>query len=1001
MSRFTAALEARTGARFADYPALHAFSTAEYRQFWRAFLESAEGFEWSGSIEPVCESDDCERAVFFPRVELNYAETLLGSALASDDMPALTCLHDDGRRIAYTRGELRERVMRAAQALDAIGLRAGDGVVAILRNDGDAVTVALAVAALGATLFTAASENSVQTLIDRFAPLKPRMLIAHSMPRPHDTGGSVTAAAAEVVDALPSVTDVLYLDDTALPSTITQRQHELREVIADGDASRFTWSRFAFNHPLFVTLAAGGSGSSDEKARAEHVVHGAGGVLIEHMKEHRLHVDLRPGDRLFLETSCSSATWQWQLSALASGVELVTYDGALAAADTFWRIVADERVNVFGTTPAYLRLSEDAQLDPGRQSDLSALRTILSTGGVTHASQSSWVHSHVGPVELHCMSGDADIMGSFLLGRPALTVSVTHAGGTQCKSLGLDVRAHSPDARAATKGELVCAKPFPSRPLGFIGDEDGARFHRAYFAANSGMWTQGETIEVAPHGAVRLHGRSDGTLDVRGIRVSTDDVHRILGGIDAIQQAMAVPRASANSGKEEETGIALLLVLRPGAQFDMPLAARIRRELSRQGSGALVPDVIVPVRALPVTHDGQLSESAARDAVNGQPARHAGSIRNPECLDEIAAHPSFAHATRALPAPGKSVVQIETYLRALWERLFGTAPIGRDDNFFELGGHSLLTARMLADIERATGRVLPLSTLTVAPTIARLAAVIAAGSDPDVRGSKLVHVRSGRGRPLFFVHSVTGSVMESLTLAHVMKSERPIYGIQADGFYDGGEPINNIEAMAQSYLQRVRAVQPKGPYALVGYSFGGLVVYEMAHQLVQAGEKVELVCLIDTYVNERCLPYGAWVKYQGLVMLQRYQKWRSLEGRERLTYFTSKAMAAADRIRMRLGKPARRPSSDTRGLPTALLQVRESARLAAITYKPPYYDGSRVILVLANIRGEGRANPEPAWRRFSTRGFEVLGLECRHNDLLFEPNVESIAKRIEREIADE
>ncbi|KND57366.1 Acetoacetyl-CoA synthetase [Candidatus Paraburkholderia schumanniana] len=714
-------------------------------------------------------------------------------------------------------------------------------MVAIVRNDGNAITIALAVTAVGATLFTTAPEASVQTLIERFAPLAPRMLVAHTMPRSFDTGSSITSAAA-VVAALPSVTDVVYLDETPLPSTTVARQHELRELIADGDPARFEWRRFPFNQPLFITASPGATG------RPECIVHGAGGTLVEHLKEHRLHGDLGPGDKLLFQTNCAWTMWHWQLSALASDVEIVTYDGPAADVDTFWRIAAEERVSVFGTNAPYLQMSEDARIEPGRQFDLSALCTIVSAGGVTYASQFGWVLEHVGALPLQCVSADADVMEAFVLGNPNLPV---HAGEAQCRSLGLDVRAYCNGVDTSAKGELVCANPFPSRPLGFIGDEDGSRFHNAYFAANRGVWTAGDIIELLPHGSARLHGRSGGVLRVRGIGVSPGDIYRILLGFDEICQAVAVPRTVANPEVEGQ-GIILLIVLRVGVYLDAVLAARIRRELASQGSAALVPDVIAQVSELPVTLDDKLSEAAARDAVNGQAASNIASLRNPECLGEISAHLALAHTTRALSAPGESIDGIERYLCMLWERYFSYSPIGRDDNFFELGGHSLLAARMLADIEGATGRKLALDTLIVAPTIARLAAVIASEPRREVRSIMLVMRRAGGGRPIFMTHSVTGSVMESLKLAHVLQCARPIFGFQVQGLEGEAEPLASVEAMAQSYVQRLRTLQPQGPYALVGYSFGVLVAYEMAQQLVAAGERIEMLCLMDTYVHEQC-----------------------------------------------------------------------------------------------------------------------------------------------------
>ncbi|WP_284503035.1 acetoacetate--CoA ligase [Caballeronia sp. AZ10_KS36] len=981
MTRFTEGFEALTGKHFADYPSLHAYSAREFRRFWQYFLQSAQGLEWSGDAEAVCIGDRCETARFFPHVQLNYAENLLNPGIAPDDAPALASCYADGGRVAYTRGELRERVMRLAQALRELGLGPGDRVVAIMRNDADAITAALAVTALGATLSTAAPENGVQSIVDRFAPLAPRMLIAHTMPRSFDTAGSLSAHVAAVAAELPSLTDIVCLDDTPLPTGIGTRQHALRELILQGDAAQFAWQRFAFAHPLFIMFSSGTTG------KPKCIVHGAGGTLIEHVKEHRLHSDLGPGDKLFFFTSCSWMMWNWQLSALASGVQIVTYDGPVAAVDTLWRIVANEHVTVFGTSPAYLKMSEDAGLEPAAQFDLSALRAMMSTGAVLFDSQFHWAHRHVKPLQLQSISGGTDILGCFVLGNPNLPV---FAGEAQCKSLGLDVQAFDHGAPTLLPGELVCTNPFPSRPLGFFGDDEGLRFHSAYFSQNEGVWTHGDVIEFSPEGSARLHGRSDGVLNVRGINVSPGEIYRILSDIPEVCQAMAVAQTGARAGESGQR-IVLLLVLRPGALLNATLAVRMRREIMRQGSAALVPDVIVQVDGLPVTHNGKPSEAAARDAVNGLPARNVSSLANPGCLDGIREHPLLARQTGELPAPGASAESVEAYLCALWERYFNFAPIGREDNFFELGGHSLLAARMLADIRRTTGRTLPIATLIVAPTIARLAGAIVSDQGTSAANSTLVQMRAGRGRPLFMVHSITGSVMECLTLAATLQSERPIYGLQAQGL-DGDEtPQRSVEDMARAYVLRMRGVQPTGPYALVGYSFGGLVALEIAQQLVKAGEQIEMLCLLDTYVHERCLPLSAWARYQVAMLAYRMREFRSLDARSRVRYVRGKALALTDHVRMRLGKTAQRPGPETRSLPPPLMLVRESMRVAMTTYKPRRYVGGPIVYVRASIMQDDRGDPLPVWQRVAKQGLRIMQVEGRHHDLVVEPHLATVA----------
>ncbi|SAK44630.1 acetoacetyl-CoA synthetase [Caballeronia pedi] len=983
MTVFTAALQARTGRSFDDYAALHDFSVREYRTFWKYFMQWPPGLTWSGEAEPVCVGDICEHASFFPRVTLNYAENLLGLSIAGADAPALTACHADGRRLRFTRGELRERVARLADALTHLGMREGDRVAAVMRNDADAIVTALAVTAIGATLSTAAPEMGIETLLDRFTQLEPRFLFAHSAAKPFDTGTPLAQKISRLADALPTLAGIVSLDGDPSAVHATPPVNSLDALVAAGDPQRVQWKHFGFNHPLFVMFSSGTTG------KPKCIVHGTGGSLIEHLKEHRLHCDLRPGDRMFFHTSCAWMMWNWQLSALASGVEIVTYDGPIASVDTLWRLVAEERINVFGTSPAYLKMCEDGGLVPSREFDLSALHSMMSTGAILFDAQFEWVRDNVKPLRLQSISGGTDILGCFVLGNPNLPV---YAGEAQCKSLGLDVQAWCDGARAQGVGELVCVKPFPSRPLGFLNDPDGERFHKAYFSANAGVWTHGDQIEFPPRGTARLHGRSDGVLVVRGINVGPGEIYRVLNDIPEIRDGIVVQQRIRETGIER---LVLLVTLKPGAQLNGPLIARIRRDLVRRTSAAHVPDVIAAVDDLPVTHSGKLTEAAVRNAVNGLDVTNAAALRNPASLDAIRAHPALRHQSGDMPHSYASREELERLLRTKWEQLFAFAPIGRDDNFFELGGHSLLAARLLAELQPLIGRPIPLSTMLRAPTIAQLADVIDNGALPET-SELLVPMREGDGTPLFLVHSVTGSVLECTRLIGSMRKQRPVYGLQALGLDGETPPQRRVEDMAKTYVEQIRKVQPTGPYALAGFSFGGLVALEIAQQLFGAGEQTEFVCLLDTYVQERWLPWFAWLNFRRDYVSRLWKTFTKMKPRDRAGFVAAKFVAARNKLAMRLGRvPSAQAAPAAHPMPPVLRRLRDTCRAAMNNYRPRPYEGGRIVYVRAASREQDRGDPLPLWRNIARRGLTVAEVPGNHAGVIEEPGVYAAAAALD------
>lgn len=700
LTRFTRFCEEATGQRFPEHQALHGFSVREFRRFWRLFVDWS-GLPHDGSAEPVCTSDDCEHASFFPDLRLSYADVLLRlDGPGAADAVAVTAWHSDRPRDDLTRRELRDRVAALATQLQRLEVAPGERVVAVGHNDAELLVAALAAVAVGATLSTASPDLGPTALLSRFNQLEPVLLLA-----PLGAGLPID----DIVRGLPSLRGIVALDDHAAPPDVALAVHPLSGLLAQGrrEAADFTWPRFDFNHPLFILFSSGTTGPP------KCLVHGAGGTLIEHLKEHLLHGDLRETDTLFFQTSAGWMMWNWQLSALACGSRLVVSDVPVTHPWSLWEIAAESRATVFGTSPPYLRLCERAGFSP-RTLDLSSLRAVQSTGSILTDAQFDWFAEHVGAMPLQSISGGSDIIGCFVLGNPNLPVP---RGESQCRSLGLDVQAMRDGAIVTgSVGELVCCNPFPSRPLGLHGDADGSRFHRAYFAAHPGCWTHGDLIEFTRSGTARLHGRSDSVLNVGGNRIGPAEIYAVLEDVEEIRECMAVEQRD-----DDATGggrIVLLVVPRSPGSLDRDLEIRIRRRLAHEASAAHVPGLIVEVPELPRTHSGKASEAAARAAVNGAAVANRDALANPDSLDHI------RRAARSTdPGAGTQPSAVEVLLADLWRELLGVAP-GPDDNFFELGGTSLMAVELAEEIRRRTGAQVSVPTLFRAPTLRGMAAAL-------------------------------------------------------------------------------------------------------------------------------------------------------------------------------------------------------------------------------------------------------------------------------------
>ena len=624
ITQFTHFVNDRYSAGATDYDSLWRWSNARREQFWPAVWDFCQVISAERGERVLVDGQRMPGARWFPDARLNFAENLLRRR---DEHEAIVFWNESGRQASLTFAELYEQTARVAAALQAWGVQPGDRIAALLPNIPEAVVVMLAAASIGAIFSSCSPDFGISGAVDRFGQIAPRVLfVADGYTYGGKTFHTVDKAEA-ILQKVPSIeTCVLipYVNRDATPPESPRWKSWSEATSAPADELRF--AQLPFDHPLYILYSSGTTGVP------KCIVHGAGGTLLQHLKEHRLHTNLRRDDRLFYFTTTGWMMWNWLVSALASECTIVLFDGSpfFPHERILWDLAEQERITAFGTSAKYLAALEKAGARPRETHRLDHLRTILSTGSPLLPESFDYVYRDIqADVCLSSISGGTDIVSCFVLGSPTLPV---RRGEIQARGLGMQVEVFDDQGQATQgqKGELVCTAPFPSMPVGFWNDADSSRYRAAYFERYPGVWRHGDYTELTPHGGAIIYGRSDAVLNPGGVRIGTAEIYRQVEQVSEVVESLAIGQAW-----QGDVRIVLFVRLRDGLVLDDAIRRRIVQQVRSGASPRHVPAKILQVADIPRTRSGKIVELAVADVIHGRTVHNVEALANPAALDQF------------------------------------------------------------------------------------------------------------------------------------------------------------------------------------------------------------------------------------------------------------------------------------------------------------------------------------------------------------------------------
>lgn len=624
MDAFRRFINDRHALHLADYPALHAWSVEQREAFWQAIVDFFQIHFHAPAERVLREGPAMPDAQWFPGATLNFAEHLLRRR---DGHPALVAVGEDGSREQLSHAQLAAHVAGLQRALHNAGVGIGDRVAAFMPNTWQTVVGVLATASLGATWSSCSPDFGTQGFIDRFGQIEPKVLIAAAGYRYAGKRIDLTDKLNEILPQLPSLERLVIVPYSRVEARPTDYKSAAlttlwQDFYQPGGAPQFT--PVPFDQPLYILYSSGTTGVP------KCIVHGVGGTLLQHVKELGLHTDLGPDDTLFYYTTCGWMMWNWLISGLALGATLVLYDGSPFHPEPARLIdlIDAEDISIFGTSAKFIAALEKAGVRPRESHKLSSLKVILSTGSPLAHESFEYIYRDVKrDLCLSSISGGTDIVSCFALGNPTLPV---RRGELQCKGLGMDVQVWNDNGQALTgeKGELVCARHFPSMPVGFWNDADGEKFRAAYFATFPGVWAHGDYAEETAHGGLVIHGRSDAVLNPGGVRIGTAEIYRQVEKVPQVLESIVI-----GQDWQGDVRVVLFVRLRDGVTLDDTLREEIRRMIRANTTPRHVPAKIIQVADIPRTLSGKIVELAVRNVVHGSPVKNTDALANPQALE--------------------------------------------------------------------------------------------------------------------------------------------------------------------------------------------------------------------------------------------------------------------------------------------------------------------------------------------------------------------------------